>query len=159
MFLQILDFLRIALVAASFYFGYDAGFEDVYNPEAQLHLMIPAVIFAVAGISSIEGLFFAENAAKIKGYEQGSNYQKQSAFAMLSITITSILIYFLNWGIKSELTILFAFLIFFSFSAANHAYDAIKRKNYKWQNMNRPFITLLLLAGFYYPVILALKRM
>ncbi len=45
----------------------------------------------------------------------------------------------------------------FFFSGVNHAADAIKRKNYAWQNINRPFITLLVIAGMIYPVVMALK--
>jgi hypothetical protein len=48
---------------------------------------------------------------------------------------------------------------FFSFSGLNHAVDVLLYKNYKWQNINRPFITLLLIAGMIYPVMIALKMM
>ena len=29
---------------------------------------------------------------------------------------------------------------------------AVKNKNYKWQNINRPFLILILIAGLYYPI-------
>lgn len=159
MILQILEVVRIITVCASFYWGYKIGFAESYNPIAQLHFMIPAIIVAIAGISGIEGLFFAKKSAEIKGFEVGSNYQRQSAIALLSYTVIALIVYFYNWGIKAELTILFAFIFFFFFSGLNHAWDAIKRKNYKWQNINRPFITLLLIAGMIYPVIMALKTL
>jgi len=158
MLIQLLDIIRILLVGIAFYFGYSIGFDESYNPIAQLHFMIPIVIVAIAGISGIEGLFFGKEAALAKGYEIGSNYQKQSAFALLSYAFGAIFVFFANWGIKAELTILFVFFFFFIFSAGNHALEAIKNKNYKWQNLNRPFILLLLLAGFIYPVVMVFSK-
>ena len=157
MLIQLLDIFRIVLVAIAFYVGYDKGYGDTYDPVPQLHFMIPVVIFAIAGISGIEGLFFGNRAALAKGYETGSNYQKQSAFALLSYTFGSLVVYFANWGILAELTVLFIFLFFFTLSAGNHAIEAIRHKNYKWQNINRPFLLILLLAGFVYPVIMVFR--
>lgn len=156
MILQILDILRIVIVIVAFFFGYMIGFSDEYNPVLQLHFMVPVVIVAIAGISGLEGLFFSKKSAEIKGYETGSNYQRQSAIALLSYAFVAILVYLCDWGIKAELTIFFTFIFFFFFSAMNHTMDAIRRKNYKWQNINRPFITLLLIAGMIYPVVKAL---
>jgi hypothetical protein len=156
MILQILDILRIVIVIVAFFFGYMIGFSDEYNPVLQLHFMVPVVIVAIAGISGLEGLFFSKKSAEIKGYETGSNYQRQSAIALLSYAFAAVLVYLCDWGIKAELTIFFTFIFFFFFSAMNHAMDAIRRKNYKWQNINRPFITLLLIAGMIYPVVKAL---
>jgi hypothetical protein len=152
MFIKLLDITRIVLVGIAFYFGYSIGFSKTYDPFSQLHFMIPIVIVAIAGISGIEGLFFSKSAALVKGYETGSNYQKQSAFGLLSYAFGALLVYFANWGIKAELTILFIFFFFFTLSAGNHAIEAIRHRNYKWQNINRPFILILLLAGFVYPV-------
>ena len=159
MLLKILDILRIVIAAIAFYFGYQIGFAEGYNPEAQLHFMTPVIIVAIAGISGIEGLFFSKRSAELKGFETGSNYQKQSAIALLSYAVIAVAVYFLNWGIKAELTILFAFVFFFFFSSINHAAEAIMKKNYKWQNINRPFITLLLIAGLIYPVVMAIKNL
>jgi len=157
--LKILDVLRIALVCIAFFFGYQIGSRGEYDPVAQLHFMIPLIIIAIGGLSGLEGLFFAKQTAEIKGFEVGSNYQRQSDIAMLSYPVAAILVYFANWGIRAELTIFTAFIFFLFFSGINHAVDAIRRKNYRWQNVNRPFITLLLIAGMIYPVWMALKMM
>lgn len=159
MFLKILDILRIIIVSAAFFFGYRIGFADGYDPLAQLHFMIPVIVTAIAGISGIEGLLFVKKSAELKGFEVGSNYQRQSAIALLSYAVIAVLVYFTNWGIKAELTVFFAFIFFFIFSALNHAIEAITKKNYKWQNINRPFITLLLIVGMLYPLIMALKML
>lgn len=159
MFSNILDIFRILIVCTAFFFGYQIGFDNGYDPKAQLHFMIPLIIIAIAGISGLEGLLAGKKAAKAKGYESDGNYQRQSAIGMLSYAVISIVVYFCKWGIAAELTIFFAFIFFFFFSAINHAVDAIRRKNYKWQNINRPFLILLLIAGMIYPVIRALAMM
>jgi len=159
MIVKILDILRMVIVFVAFFFGYQIGFEHGYDPVAQLHFMIPVIIIAISGLSGIEGLFFARESAEAKGFEVGSNYQRQSAIALLSYAVIAILVYFFRWSIKAELTIFLAFIFFFFFSGLNHAVDAIKRKNYKWQNINRPFILMLLVAGMIYPVVMALKSL
>lgn len=159
MWLKMLDWIRIIGVSVAFFLGYNIGFAEGYDPVAQLHLMIPITILAIAGLSGLEGLLWGKAAAKLKGFETGSNYQRQSAIALLSYAFAALLIWLLNWGLKAELTILFTFFFFFMCSGINHGMQAIKHKNYAWQNINRPFITLLLLAGFAYPVIKALQMM
>jgi uncharacterized membrane protein HdeD (DUF308 family) len=159
MIIKFLDIMRIAIVCFTFYFGYSIGFANGYDPIAQLHFMIPVIIATISGISGLEGLLFAKKSAEAKGFEVGSNYQRQSDIALLSYAAVAILVYFCNWGIKAELTIFFAFIFFFLFSGVNHGIDAVKRKNYKWQNINRPFITLALIIGMIYPVIMALKKL
>lgn len=151
MLIKILDISRIVLVSLAFFFGYQIGFaEEVYNAKAQLHFMIPIIIAAVAGISGLEGIFLSKKSAIEKGFAVDSNYQKQNAISLLSYATIAIWVYFAQWGIMAELTILFTFLFFFA--AINHSYDAISRKNYKWQNINRPFITFFLILGLIYPI-------
>jgi hypothetical protein len=157
--LKLLDSLRILAVVTAFFFGYRIGYAHGYDPMAQLHFMIPLIILAIAGISGLEGLLFAEKSAEMKGFEVGSNYQRQSAIAMLSYAAAAVMVYLGNLGTKAELAILFAFIFFFFFSGINHAVDAVRRKNYRWQNINRPFITLLLIAGLIYPVVMAIKAL
>lgn len=158
MILKLLDILRIAAVCVAFFFGYQIGFaHGGYDPVAQLHFMIPIIIVSIAGLSGMEGIFFAKESAKLKGFNADSNYKRQSAIALLSYAVVALLVYILNWGITAELTILFVFLFFFFFAGINHAVDALKRKNYAWQNINRPFITLLMIGGMIYPIVMALK--
>jgi hypothetical protein len=157
--INILEITRIAIAALAFYFGYQIGFANGYDPVAQLHFMTPLVVGAIAGLSGIEGLLFGKASAISKGFETGSNYQRQSDIALLSYGVIAVVVYFLNWGIKADLTILFTFMFFIFFSSINHATDAIRNKNYKWQNLNRPFLTLFLIAGLIYPVIMALKTL
>lgn len=159
MILKVLDIIRIVIVSLAFYCGYAIGFSEGYDPFAQLHFMIPVIIVAISGFSGLEGLLLSESSALAKGYETGSNYQRQSAIALLSYAVIAVLVFIMDWGIKAELTIFFVFIFFLIFSGINHAVSAISKKNYKWQNLNRPFITLLLVAGMIYPVIMALKNL
>ncbi len=156
-FFNLLDLSRILLVAAAIFFGYQIGFREGYDPAAQLHFMIPIIVVAVAGISGAEALLWPQEAAAAKGYETGSNYQRQSAIALLSYAGIAVLVAVTGWGLHAELTIYFAFLFFLFFSGLNHAREAIRNRNYKWQNINRPFITLVLIAASAYPVIRALR--
>lgn len=157
--LSIMDFVRIAWVWLAFYIWYSIGFKSwIYNPQAQLHFMIPIIILCIAWLSWLEWLLFGKQASELKWYESWSNYQIQSSIALLSYTVIAILIYFLNWWIKAELTIFFCFIFFFIFSWLNHGIQAFKYKNFKWQNINRPFITLLLILWMIYPIIFALKE-
>lgn len=152
--IKFLDFFRIVAVCATIFFGYYIGYSGTtYDPVSQLHFMIPLVILIVAGLSGLEGLLWGDKAAKEKGYEKGSNYQKQSAIAMLAVTFGAVIVNILEWGIESEISVLFVFLFFFIGSAINHAVDAIKNKNFKWQNVNRPFIMAFLSLSFLYPLI------
>jgi len=154
------DIIRIAAVALAFFFGYRIGFQNgAYDPEAQLHFMIPIIIIAISGLTGIEGLFLGKAAAEIKGFEADGNYQRQSAISQLSYAAVALLVLVLKWGIRAELTIFFAFLFFLVFSAVNHAADAVVRKNYKWQNINRPIFVILLAAGMVYPIFEMLKKM
>jgi hypothetical protein len=73
--IKLLDILRIVIVAIAFYFGYQIGFQNGYDPVAQLHFMVPLIIVGIAGISGLEGLFFGKAAAEAKGYETGSSCQ------------------------------------------------------------------------------------
>ncbi|HOD16144.1 MAG TPA: hypothetical protein PK307_01415 [Spirochaetota bacterium] len=158
MLLHILDIARILGVAATFYIGYSIGFAGDYDPIAQLHFMVPAVIVIIAGISGIEGLVLGDRAAAAKGYAADGNYQRQSSFALLSYAAVAVFVRVSGWGIRAELTIFFAFIFFLVFSGINHAASAVRDRNFKWQNINRPFITLALIAGMAYPVIEAMKR-
>jgi hypothetical protein len=158
MLLKLFDIIRIVGVTIAFFFGYQIGFAgETYDAAAQLHFMVPVMIVTIAGITGIESIFFGDKAAELKGFEVGSNYQKQSGIALLSYAFIAAFVYFAQWGIKAELTILFTFIFFFFFSAINHGVNAIKKHNYAWQNINRPFITLILIAGLIYPVLMALK--
>jgi hypothetical protein len=153
MIIKILEFTRLAGVIA----GYFVSYFLFDTPEEMLKSLTIWTVVSIAGLSGLEGLLFSKQAAKDKGYEQGSNYQIQSACAFLSLAIIAILVVALNWGTKAYLTISFAFLLFVFMSTINHAYQAIVKKNFKWNNIIRPFQTVFLIAIYIYPVVKVLS--
>mgnify|MGYP000875608452 CR=1 FL=1 len=148
MIIKIIEILRITATGIGVFLAYYYG----ETPTEVLHIMSPWVVFAIAGTSGLEGLFFGKQGAIEKGFEQGSNYQTQSAIALLSYGIISLVVYFMNWGTNAELTIVFTFLFFMFFSAVNHTRSIIVDKNYKWANLNRPFLAIMLIAVMWWPV-------
>ncbi|PLX05528.1 MAG: hypothetical protein C0598_14380 [Marinilabiliales bacterium] len=149
MIIKIIEALRIAGTAFGVFWAYYVG----ETPQEILNVMTPWVVVSIAGTSGLEGLFFGRQAAIEKGYEQGSNYQTQSAIALLSYGVIALVVYFLKWGTNAELTIVLVFMFFTIFSGVNHARSVIQDKNYKWANLNRPFLAVLLTAVLWYPVV------
>jgi hypothetical protein len=72
---------------------------------------------------------------------------------LLSYAVISLVVYFGGLGINAEITIVLAFIFFMIFSASNHAYQAIVNRNFKWANLNRPFLTVMLIVAVWYPVV------
>lgn len=148
MIIKIIEALRIAGTGAGVFLAYYLG----ETQQETLNIMCPWVVISIAGTSGLEGLLFGRQAAIEKGYEQGSNYQTQSAIALLSYAVIALVVYFMKWGTNAELTIILAFMFFTIFSGVNHARSVIIDKNYKWANLNRPFLAVLLTVVLWYPV-------
>lgn len=148
MIIKIIEIIRIVATGLGVFLAYYYG----ETPQEVLHIMSPWVIVAIAGTSGLEGLFFGKQGAIEKGFERGGNYQIQSAIALLSYGVISLVVYFMNWGTNAELTIVFTFLFFMIFAAVNHTRSIIVDKNYKWANLNRPFLSALLIAVLWWPV-------
>lgn len=145
---KIIEIVRIIATAFGVFWSYYSG----DTPQEVLHIMSPWVIIAIAGTSGLEGIFFGKQGAIEKGFKPGGNYQIQSAIALLSYGFISFVVYYLGWGTNAELTIVFAFLFFMIFSAINHTKSIIIDKNYKWANLNRPFLAIMLVAIMWWPV-------
>jgi len=154
MIIKILEFLRIASTMGGIFIAYYYG----DTPEEALHIMSPIIVFSIAGLSGLEGLFFSSAASKAAGFEKGSNYQRQSALAFLAIGIMALIVYFTSWGKMAEVTIVLTFIMVFSFSAINHAWQIISEKNYSWKNFNRPFLMIALIFAFWWPIIGVLSQ-
>lgn len=153
MIIKLIEIIRIAGTSFGIFWAYYIGMAGTDQAAAVLHIMTPWVVFSIAGTSALEGLFFGKRSAAEKGFANDGNYAFQSRIALLSYGIIALLVYFLDWGTHAELTIVLTFMFFMIFSASNHAYQAIAKKNHHWQNMNRPFLTALLIAALWYPVV------
>ena len=79
MIIKIIEALRIAGAGSGVFCAYFIG----TTPQEVLHIMCPWLLVSIAGTTGFEGLFLGKLSAEEKGYEQGSNYQKQSAIAVL----------------------------------------------------------------------------
>jgi len=148
MIIKILEILRIVGTGLGIFLAYYLG----DTPEEILRIMTPWIIGSIAGFSAIEGLLFAKKAAEATGYEQGSDYQKQTGFAFLSFALMALLVYFAHWNPMANVTLVLTFLLFLLQSAINHGYNIFARKNTTWKNMIRPLLTALLIGVFWYPV-------
>ena len=138
--------------------GIFLGYYYGETPEEIIRIMNPWIIGSIAGLTGIEGIFFAKAAAKEKGFEYGSNYQRQSAFAFIAIATISLLIYFAGWDIQANITIVLTFLLFLTLSAINHTFSIFAEHNLKWQNMIRPIFTIALLAAYWSPLYCTLVK-
>ncbi len=152
MIIKIIEIIRIAGASFGIYWAYYIDMSTGTPAESVLHILTPWIIVSIAGTSAIEGLFFGKQAASEKGFVDDGNYAYQSRIALLSYAVLSLVVYFANWGTNAELTIMLTFLFFMFFSAINHGYQAIAHHNYHWANLNRPFLTALLIAAVWYPV-------
>jgi hypothetical protein len=135
-------------------------FADYLGKDAisQFHIMGPIVVILMSGTVAFESLILGEVASEKIGYKPNRAYQIQSGLANAATAITACLIYVLNWGRYADATIVTSMLIFFTFSAANHAATAIMEQNMKPVNLLRPAITLLLITFLLPPMIKALTQ-
>jgi len=152
MIIKIIEIIRIAGASFGIYWAYYIGMGTSTPDESVLHILTPWIIVSIAGTSAIEGLFFGKQSAAEKGFVNDGNYAYQSRIALLSYAVLSLVVYFANWGTNAELTIMLTFMFFMFFSAINHGYQAVAHHNYRWENLNRPFLTALLIGAVWYPV-------
>ncbi len=152
MIIKIIEIIRIAGASFGIYWAYYVGMSTSTPAESVLHVLTPWIIVSIAGTSAIEGLFFGKQSADEKGFVNDGNYAYQSRIGLLSYAVISLVVYFANWGTNAELTIMLTFIFFMFFSAINHGYQAITNHNYRWENLNRPFLTALLIGAIWYPV-------
>jgi hypothetical protein len=115
------------------------------DPISRLHILGPFITIIMCGTVGLEALFLGEAASAKIGYAPSREYQIQSGLSNLAMAVTAIIVYVLNWGRFADATITTVMLVFFSFSATNHAATIIKNKNMKTANLMRPILTILLL--------------
>lgn len=152
MIIKIIEAIRIAATCFGIFWAYYIGMSTSTPEISVLHLITPWIIVSIAGTSGIEGLFFGKQAAAEKGFTDEGNYAIQSRIALFSYAVIALVVYFANWGTNAELTIMLTFMFFMFFSAINHGYQAVAHKNYHWANLNRPFLTAILISAVWYPV-------
>ena len=141
-----MEWLRPAGIGLAIFFAYYLGKDAV----SQFHIMGPWVVMLMSGTVAFESLILGDVASEKIGYTPNRAYQIQSGLANAATAVTALLVYLLDWGRYAEATIVTAMLLFFTFSAANHAATAIRERNLKPVNLMRPVMALLLI-GFLLP--------
>ncbi|MCP9792115.1 hypothetical protein KBZ20_09065 [Vulcanococcus limneticus Candia 3F8] len=136
--------IGLAFVVASF-LGHDAI--------SRFHILGPFVVVLMSGTVAFESLVLGEAASVKIGYAPNHAYQVQSGLANAATAVTALLVYALDWGRHADATIVTAMLMFFSFSAANHAASAIMERDSKPVNLLRPALSLVLI-GFLLPAMI-----
>jgi hypothetical protein len=143
---MMMECLRPAGIGLAIFFAYYLGKDAI----ARFHIIGPFIVMLMSGTVAFESLFLGEVASEKIGYKPNRAYQIQSGLANAATAITALLVYLLDWGRYAEATIVTAMLLFFTFSAVNHAAAAIREQNMKPVNLMRPVMALLLI-GFLLP--------
>ena len=151
---MMMEWLRPIGIGLAIFFAYYLGQDAI----ARFHIMGPWVVMLMSGTVAIESLLLGEAASEKIGYAPHRAYQIQSGLANAATAITALLVYLLDWGRYAEATIVSAMLLFFTFSAANHAATAIRERNLKPVNLMRPVMALLLIAFLLPHLIKALNQ-
>jgi hypothetical protein len=125
---------------------------------SRFHIVGPFVVMLMSGTVAFESLVLGDVASEKIGYAPHRAYQIQSGLANAATAVTALLVYVLDWGRYADATIVTVMLMFFTFSAANHAATAIMERNIKLVNLLRPAITLLLIGFLVPPMIKALTQ-
>ncbi len=144
-----MEWLRPAGIGIAIFVAFYLGKDAI----SQFHIMGPFVVMLMSGTVAFESLVLGEVASEKIGYKPNRAYQIQSGLANAATAITALLVFILDWGRYADATIVTAMLLFFTFSAANHAATAIMERNMKPVNLLRPAMSLLLI-GFLLPLMI-----
>lgn len=139
---QMLEWIRPIGIGFVIFFAYSSGQDEI----SRFHIMGPFVVMMMCGTVAFESLVLGAAASEKIGYVIDRAYQIQSGLANAALAITALLVYLLNWGRYAEATVATTMLLFFSFSAANHALTAVTKANLKPVNLLRPVMALLLIG-------------
>ncbi|MCU0571956.1 MAG: hypothetical protein MUC41_03075 [Syntrophobacteraceae bacterium] len=146
---MIMEWLRPVGIGFAIFFAHYFGRDAI----SYFHILGPFVVMIMSGTVALESLILGEVASDKIGYAPNRAYQIQSGLANAATAMTALLVYFMDWGRYADATIVTVMLLFFTFSAANHAATAIMERNMKPVNLLRPAMTLLLI-GFLLPAMI-----
>ena len=138
----IMEWLRPVCIGLVFLIASLLGHDAI----SRFHILGPSVVVLMSGTVAIEALVLGEAASVKIGYLPNRAYQIQSGLANAATAIAAMLVYLLDWGLYADATIVTAMLMFFSFSAVNHAATAITQRNVKSVNLLRPALSLALIG-------------
>ncbi len=141
--LKLIELARYICVGVGFYLAYQTSM----SPGAAIHILVIFITVPMAGLTGIESVFFSAGSAQAKGRELASAYQVQSGMNNLALAITAFIVWYWQWDVHADLSVLLVLLIFFCLSSLNHAYEYFFTSNNKLIHLLRPIATLLLVGG------------
>ncbi|MCP4001351.1 MAG: hypothetical protein GY727_10620 [Gammaproteobacteria bacterium] len=147
------EWLRIGGIAAGFFFIYDTyDTHSTDNAIEAARFLTLVVGLALCGTCAIEGFFFPQASAHEKGFDIGAGrsnpYHRQNTLWFFSAAVMSVIVFV--WypdSPSANATYLLFVNLFLGLSAINHALEAIGNHNLTWQNLNRPFLFIALIAA------------
>jgi hypothetical protein len=111
---KLLEWLRITLVILAFFMIH------LKPPSQGLFWLVALMVLPLTGLTAVESLFFAKEAALAKKWDKGSPYQIQSGLNNLAVALTAIIVLAFNLNQQAQVTICLVALIFFALSSLNH---------------------------------------
>ena len=147
---NLIDWIRIFGVSIGYYFAFDAMAAD--ESARAIRLVTVVLGLALCATSAFEGLYLSEGSALAKGFDSASPgpnpYHRQSALWFVAGAAMSLVVFVcFPESSSANVTYILFVLFFLALSAFNHCYEAVRQCNLSWQNINRPFLFLGLIAG------------
>lgn len=136
-----LEWLRWAMVVAGFVIaGYCWS-----DPVLAVRWLTGCVVLALAGLTGIESIFFADVARQATGYA-ASRYQLQSGCNNLAVAMTAGIVLLLQWPVHAVVAVMTVNLLFLLLSGVNHLLSAWRDGNRGFRSYQRPIAALLLVV-------------
>lgn len=114
------------------------------NPVQHLHYLGLCLILSLSGLTGIEGIFFSRQSADSLGRQPNRPYQLQSGLNSLSVAIVGLIVWFADWGVYAEITVLLCTLTFITLSAMAHIWEVFALGNRHIKNMMRGVMVIFL---------------
>lgn len=150
---RVIEIFRILLCCAGYALAYHYYSQKHYV--AAVRWLQMALSGALCGTAVVEGIWFYEAAGRLKGYHQGFDYSvgrnpyqtQNTVWFATSLVISCATFCAYSDVAPPQIVMVGLQLLFFTLSAMNHTYEAVAHGNCRWQNINRPIFSLLMLAG------------
>jgi len=118
---------------------------QVYDPVMAFDMMMLWSVCCVGIASFLGSMFFRRSTSKALGWKFGASFQIERAFYHLAFSITTMTLYFGNWGLEALLAIAYLFSLNLIFEIGLHAYDIFYYKVTSMQKIFRIFSNLVIL--------------
>lgn len=139
---KIIEFTRISIIVVG---GFVVSFLFNQNPIELLHYNTLIIVISLSGLSGLEGIFFSKQSAKSLGRQTNRPYQLQSGVNNLSVALVASFVWYMQWGIYADATVLLCCLTFFTLSAVIHTWEFLTSNNLTRKNAMRGVLILGLL--------------